>query len=441
MRGEPATREDILEFLQEGRWNSVLDPDEIAMLQGVLEVSQTQVRDVMVPRSQMVVLERDAPKAEILKAIVESGHSRYPVIGEDRDEVIGVLLAKDILRYFVETPDQEFDLRKFIRPAIVIPESKRLNTLLKEFRISRNHLAIVVDEYGATAGLLTIEDVLEEIVGEIGDEYDAQEAEPIQKQDGNRFQVLALTRIEDFNEYFGSELNDEDYDTVGGLVMYELGRLPRRGESVSLGGFRFKVLQADRRRLHTLEVTPGIAGCGRLTVTGVPLFSRLAGSRTVRGRLSAVLAGLALPLAFAPFGLYLIAPLSLAILFWSWNAAPREAAWRGFWFGAAAFAAGTWWIYVSVRLVGGTPLPVAVLLLAGLIAIMAAWIAACGYLAARLRGPSPAINACLLTPALWVLAEWLRGWVLTGFPVAEHRLWADRWAARRLGAASVASTR
>lgn len=263
MRGEPATREDIIEFLQEGRWNSVLDPDEIAMLQGVLEVSQTQVRDVMVPRYQMVVLERDAPKAEVLKTIVESGHSRYPVIGEDRDEVIGVLLAKDILHYFVETPDQEFDLRKFIRPAIVIPESKRLNTLLKEFRISRNHLAVVVDEYGATAGLLTIEDVLEEIVGEIGDEYDAQEAEPIQKQDGNRFQVLALTRIEDFNTYFSSSLNDEDYDTVGGLVMYELGRLPRRGETVSLGGYRFKVLQADRRRLHTLEVTaeaPASAG-------------------------------------------------------------------------------------------------------------------------------------------------------------------------------------
>ena len=257
MKGEPATREDIVDFLKEGRWNSVLDPDEIAMLQGVLEVAETQVRDVMVPRSQMVVLERDAPKEETLKAIVESGHSRYPVIGEDRDDVVGVLLAKDILRHFVEAPDQDFDLRKFIRPAIIIPESKRLNTLLKEFRINRNHLAIVVDEYGATAGLLTIEDVLEEIVGEIGDEYDAQEAEPIQKQDGNRFQVLALTRIEDFNQYFSSALSDEDYDTVGGLVMYELGRLPRRGESVSVRGFRFKVLQADRRRLHTLEVTRG----------------------------------------------------------------------------------------------------------------------------------------------------------------------------------------
>ena len=235
MTGEPATRQDIVDILREGRWNAVLDPDEVAMLQGVLDVAETQVRDVMVPRSQMVVLERDAPKAEILHAIVDSGHSRYPVIGEDRDEVVGVLLAKDILHYFVETPDQDFDLRRFIRPAIVIPETKRLNTLLKEVRVNRNHLAIVVDE------------------------YDAQEAEPIQKQDGNRFQVLALARIEDFNQYFGCSISDEDYDTVGGLVMYELGRLPRRGEVVSCQGFRFKVLQADRRRLHTLEVTPDTA--------------------------------------------------------------------------------------------------------------------------------------------------------------------------------------
>ena len=236
LRGEQATREDILAFLRDGPWREVLDADEVAMLQGVLEVSDTQVREVMVPRSQMVVVARDAPKAEVLHTIVEAGHSRFPVIGEDRDEVVGVLLAKDILRYFVETPDQEFDIKRFIRPAIVIPESKRLNTLLKEFRINRNHIAIVVDEYGGTAGLLTIEDVLEEIVGEIGDEYDAQEAGPIQKHDDSHHHVLALTRIEDFNAYFRTSLPDEDYDTVGGLVMYELGRLPRKGESVSAGG-------------------------------------------------------------------------------------------------------------------------------------------------------------------------------------------------------------
>jgi magnesium and cobalt transporter len=256
IKGEPATREDIIEFLEQGHWRDVLDADEITMLQGVLAVAETQVRDVMVPRYQMVVLERDSSPSDLLKAIVESGHSRYPVIGADRDEVLGVLLAKDLLRHFAETPNTPIDVLQFIRPAIVIPESKRLNTLLKEFRINRNHLAIVVDEYGATAGLLTIEDVLEEIVGEIGDEYDAQEAEPIQKQEANRFQVLALTRIEDFNEYFKTQLSDEDYDTVGGLVMHELGRLPRRGETVTAGGFRFKVLQGDRRRVQTLEVSP-----------------------------------------------------------------------------------------------------------------------------------------------------------------------------------------
>lgn len=258
MRGDAATREDILEFLREGPWVEVLDPDELAMLQGVLEVAETQVREVMVPRSQMVVVERDASKEEILRTVVEAGHSRFPVIGEDRDEVVGVLLAKDFLRYFVETPDEPFDVRRFIRPAIVIPESKRLNTLLKEFRISRNHIGIVVDEYGGTAGLVTIEDVLEEIVGEIGDEYDAHEAGPIQQHDDGSFHVLALTRIEDFNAHFGVALSDEEYDTVGGLVMYELGRLPRKGESISAGGYRFKVLQADRRRIHSLEVSPDV---------------------------------------------------------------------------------------------------------------------------------------------------------------------------------------
>jgi magnesium and cobalt transporter len=258
LTGEPATRGDIIEFLHEGHWKSVLEPDEITMLQGVLAVAETQVRDVMVPRYQMVVLQRDATRDELLKTIVDSGHSRYPVIGADRDEVVGVLLAKDLLRYFAETPNAPFDIKQFIRPAIVIPESKRLNTLLKEFRINRNHLAMVVDEYGATAGLLTIEDVLEEIVGEIGDEYDAQEAEPIQKQDASRYHVLALTRIEAFNEYFKTDLSDEDYDTVGGLVLHELGRLPRRGESMTFGGFRFKVLQGDRRRLQTLEVSPDL---------------------------------------------------------------------------------------------------------------------------------------------------------------------------------------
>jgi len=195
---------------------------------------------------------------EILAVILESGHSRFPVIGEDRDEVLGILLAKDLLRFFSSEGVKNVPLRKLLRPASVIPESKRLNALLKEFRDSHNHMAIVVDEYGGVAGLLTIEDVLEEIVGEIDDEHDHEEADFI-RPEGDRngipsFAVRALTRIEDFNDYFECDLDDEEYDTVGGLVMHELGRLPRRGESVKFGGFKFAVVIADKRRIDALQV-------------------------------------------------------------------------------------------------------------------------------------------------------------------------------------------
>ena len=257
LKGEAATRGDLLDWLRESHAQTVLDADELAMLEGVLAVSETQVREVMVPRSQMAVLERDAPRDELLKAIVESGHSRFPVIGGDREEVVGILLAKDVLRHFVDTPADAFDISRYIRPATFIPESKRLNTLLKEFRGSRNHIAIVVDEYGGITGLLTIEDVLEEIVGEIDDEHDSTEIGPIQEQEPGRFQVRALARIDEFNAFFDTDLDDENYDTVGGLVMYELGHLPRKGETLQLGDFRFRVLLADRRRIHSVEVMRG----------------------------------------------------------------------------------------------------------------------------------------------------------------------------------------
>jgi len=253
LRGEPDSREELIELLDDERWNAVLDKQELRMLQGVLQVSQMQVREVMIPRSQMVVIDRDSAAETVLATIVECGHSRFPVIGEDRDEVVGILLAKDVLRFFVESPDQVLDLGAFTRPATFIPESKRLDTLLQEFRSSRNHMALVVDEYGGTSGLLTIEDVLEEIVGEIDDEHDPEEAQPIEAA-GNHWQVLALTRIDEFNEYFDAGLDDADYETVGGLIMRQFGRMPRRGEAVSYGGFRFRVVQADRRRIHRLEV-------------------------------------------------------------------------------------------------------------------------------------------------------------------------------------------
>lgn len=257
IKGEPWSREEIHDLLQHSE--SAFDPDEQEMLSGVLEVAETQVREVMIPRSQMVVIERDQSIDDMLEVIIESGHSRFPVIGEDRDEVIGILLAKDLLKFFDNPSETELDVQKFLRPVSLIPESKRLNALLKEFRDSRNHMAIVVDEYGGVSGLLTIEDVLEEIVGEIGDEHDPDEDEFIQPavdRDGRPcFSVRALTRIEDFNEYFGCELtDDEDYETIGGLIMHELGRLPRLGESLAFGGFEFRVTKADRRRIDVLQV-------------------------------------------------------------------------------------------------------------------------------------------------------------------------------------------
>ncbi len=259
LRGEPRGREEILNIIKDAQSGEIFDPEEQAMLEGVLEVSATQVRDVMIPRSQMVVLEKDQSVEEMVKIIIDSGHSRFPVIGEDRDEVLGILLAKDLLRFIGKNDYASEGIVRHLRPAVFIPEAKRLNTLLKEFRDSHNHMAIVVDEYGGVSGLATIEDVLEEIVGDIDDEHDPEEM-PFIQQEGERdgrplYTVRALTRIEDFNDFFSTDFSDEDYDTVGGLVMHELGHLPRRSESIVYGGFRFTVTRADRRRIDLLEVT------------------------------------------------------------------------------------------------------------------------------------------------------------------------------------------
>jgi magnesium and cobalt transporter len=261
--GEPRDLEQLSDVLSDARERGLIDADVLEMLEAVLQVSETQVRDVMVPRSQMVVIERDEAPDKILPVVIESGHSRFPVVGEDRDEVIGILLAKDLLRYFVEESQATFDIRECLRPAVFIPESKRLNVLLKEFRVNHNHMAIVVDEYGGVSGLLTIEDVLEEIVGEIGDEYDIDEAEGIRREADRSWTVPALTRIEDFNQELGTRFSDEEYDTIGGLVLHELGRMPRRGEAVRIGGLELKVTRADRRRIETLRVTQLRDGDGR----------------------------------------------------------------------------------------------------------------------------------------------------------------------------------
>jgi magnesium and cobalt transporter len=258
MSASPRSREDLMGLLQAARADGLIEADAADMIRGVFSVRELSVRDIMVPRAQMVVVERATPLEQLLDEVAESGHSRYPVIGDSRDEIVGVLLAKDLLK-FRSTPtgadSADFDLGRVLRPAAFVPESKRVNVLLKDFRKSRNHMAIVADEYGGVAGLVTIEDVLEQIVGEIDDEHDDAEAGLIVKQDERRFLVNALTPVQDFNSHFGTQFSDDEFDTIGGLVVHAFGHMPRRGESIEIEHFQFSVQRADSRRVHLLQVT------------------------------------------------------------------------------------------------------------------------------------------------------------------------------------------
>jgi magnesium and cobalt transporter len=250
----PRNREELEAMLQELREQGIVDPDALAMMLGALDVSEQQVRDAMIPRSQMVVVPADEDLESFLPRIIDSGHSRFPVIGEDLDGVLGILLAKDLLPH-VASKGENFDLKVAMRPAMLIPESKRLNMLLRDFRVSRNHMAIVVDEYGGVSGLITIEDVLEEIVGDIDDEYDEHQAAMVQPLSPGHYQVQALTPIDELNEVIGSEFSDEDYDTIGGLLMAHLGRVPELDEVIVLeDDYEFKVTRAESRRVVTLEL-------------------------------------------------------------------------------------------------------------------------------------------------------------------------------------------
>ena len=253
---EPKDKDELLQLLKEAQQSNLLDRDAVTMIEGVMDVSEMQVRDIMIPRSQMEVIERDAQLSAILPTMVDSAHSRFPVIGENKDEVLGIILAKDLLPYVAQGEGSEFNIRDLLRPAMVVPESKRLNIMLKEFQGSRNHMAIVVDEYGGVAGLVTIEDVLEQIVGEIEDEHDVDDEENYILPAGEgHHSVRALTAIDDFNEYFNTAFSDEEFDTVGGLVLNAFGRMPKRGESVDIAGLRFNVQRADNRRVHLLDVS------------------------------------------------------------------------------------------------------------------------------------------------------------------------------------------
>ena len=256
--GEPVTRDDLIDVLRDSAKRDLLDRDSLDMIEGVLQVSEMKVRDIMVPRSQMDVVDKNSPPEGYLPMLIESGHSRFPMVDGDKDKVIGVLLAKDLLRYlFLDKKKRaQFNVHDMLRPAVFVPESKRLNVLLREFRTSRNHMAIVVNEYGGVAGLVTIEDVLEQIVGEIADEYDIEDDVMIMPRDGGEYVVKALVTLADFNTRLNSQLAHEEIDTVGGLVMSRLGHVPRRGEKIDIDNWRFEVLRADSRRVYLLKVTP-----------------------------------------------------------------------------------------------------------------------------------------------------------------------------------------
>ena len=250
---EPEDRDDLVELLHSAFERKLLDAEALSMIEGVLQVSETQVRDVMIPRSQMDMIDVAESPEKFIPFVIDTAHSRFPVFEDNRDNVIGILLAKDLLRFYAE---EEFSVRDMLRPAVFVPESKRLNVLLKEFRANRNHIAIVVDEYGGVAGLITIEDVLEQIVGDIEDEYDFEDVENnIVPEKGGQYRVKALTEIADFNEVFGTNYSDEEFDTIGGLILKRFGRVPKRGEQIAFDNLTFKVSRADSRRLHLLQVT------------------------------------------------------------------------------------------------------------------------------------------------------------------------------------------
>ncbi len=251
---EPQDQEQLIELIRSASERHILDSEALSIVEGALSVSQMQARDIMIPRSQVVMVSRDAPPEETLKLVTETAHSRFPVMDDDRDDVIGILLAKDLLTAVVNSGDFNFDLREILRPAVFIPESKRLNVLLREFRARRNHMAIVVDEYGGVAGIVTIENVLEQIVGEIEDEHDIDDDAPILQRNENTYTIKALTMVEDFNEFFETNWSDEDFDTVGGYVVNQFGHLPERGEEITIDRFQFTILRADNRRLYLMKM-------------------------------------------------------------------------------------------------------------------------------------------------------------------------------------------
>ena len=250
----PKSRKDITDFLHSARENSLLDNDEFTIIEGAMEVTDMQVREVMIPRSQMTIVRIDESPEQFLANVIQSGHSRFPVVGETNDDILGILHAKDLLPLVISNSHEVFSISEYLRPVHKVPESKRLTNLLKDFRETRNHMAIVFDEYGGVSGLITIEDVLEEIVGEIKDEFDVASDTTIKKLGTNDYIIKALTPIDDFNEQFNTQLDDNAFDTIAGLITQKVGHVPQRNESITIDRFQFKVLHADNRRLHLLRL-------------------------------------------------------------------------------------------------------------------------------------------------------------------------------------------
>ncbi len=253
---EPRTSEDLLRILRDAEFQQLIDSDAMSIIEGAMQVTDMRVEEIMIPRSRMVTVKADADPASYINEVIDSAHSRFPAIGDTSDEVIGILLAKDLLPLALRNNLTRDSIRDILRPATVVPESKRCNQLLKEFKENRNHMAIVVDEYGGVAGLITIEDVLEQIVGDIEDEHDVDDDDQIREREHGIYAVKAQTPIEEFNEFFGTELDEEAFDTIGGLMLKEFGRLPRRGETTTVDRFRFKVLNADNRKIRLIQVKP-----------------------------------------------------------------------------------------------------------------------------------------------------------------------------------------
>ena len=263
---EPTDTKSLLELLRNAEQDQVLDADALGIIEGALQVSSMQVRDIMIPRSQLVIVSAKLPPNEIIELVTKASHSRFPVMGENVDNVIGILLAKDLLPLILKEETGKLDIKDVVRPATFVPESKRLNVLLKEFRETRQHMAIVIDEYGSVSGAVTIEDVLEQIVGEIEDEYDVDDESHIKKFNEENYIVKALTPVDEFNEYFGTQFSDQEFTTLGGLVLQQIGHIPERGETINIGPFLVTVLNADSRQIKLLKVTSTLVDTRKKTI-------------------------------------------------------------------------------------------------------------------------------------------------------------------------------